>query len=485
MSDNTNIRQATLRGVKWTAINAFSNKFVTFFLGVILARLLSPSDYGVVGMTAVFFAFAGVLIDSGLCTSLVRKKEITDIDSSTIFYFNIVVSFILFLLFCVFSSQIANFLGQPVLTNIVKVSAFSMFVGSFGSVQWSLCTKDVNFKTPALIRFPVNVGAGLIGVALAYCGLGPWAIVLQNFTAVLASTIAIWCVSRWRPKITFSFAILKQHIKFGGNLALNSIMDRFTLEGMGMLIGKFYTPAQLGYYTKGQDTSQIPTTLFYGTVAGVMFPVMSKMQDDRERLMAATRKAIRVLSLIIFFVMFLLIAVARPLVLFLYAERWEPAVVYLQIFCLTYMWLHIHGTNWNLLIVSGHTDIGLKKQIVVQITNFLYIACALPFGPLWMCIATAWSSVSTYFINSYIANKLFDYGFWKQGRDFFPYMLKAAIACTPAFFVSYLDLPNLLLIIIGASMSSVIYFGYLYLKHDENLFEFISLTPLKNYVHVK
>ena len=476
------IRRGTLQGVKWTSISAFASRGVSFLLGIILARLLMPSDYGVVGMVAILFAISEILIDGGMGAALIREKEATDEDTSTVFYFNIAVSIICGIVLCIASSAIARFFRTPALESIVKVTALSMVIGSFGSVQWVLCTREVDFRTPALIRLPVQLVTGIVAVCLAYQGFGPWAIVLQSLISTLLSTIAIWIVSRWRPKLVFSVKSVKKFLGFGGNLVVNSVLDKFYNEGVGMVIGKYHSPSDLGYYSKGQGTSQLPSTFIFNLVGSVLFPVLSKVQDDDERLIRVYRKFMRILSMVIFFGMFLMIALARPITIFLYSEKWIPAIIYMQIFAFRYMIYHIHALNWNLLMVKGRSDLALKKEIINKTINFSLMLAAVSFSPVYIATATAVASVLNIFVNTIVADRLLGFGFKKQCADFMPYMIYAVLATIPALLLTRCFNYPLVSILLGAACSFLLYFGWLFLIKDESLYELIRLLPCKNWM---
>ncbi len=475
------VRHGTLHGVKWTAFNSLANRAVSLMLGIVLARLLSPSDYGTVGMAAIFFAISGILIDSGLCAALIRKQETTDEDTSTIFFFNIAASTLFALLICAFPGTIADFFHAPILKDIVKVSALTMVVGSFGGVQWALCSKAVDFKTPALIHLPVQIVTGLIAVFLAYKGFGPWALVYQNLLSTVLSTVSIWCVSKWRPKLIFSMKSFRELFGFSGNLAINSVLDTFYNEGVGMVIGKFYSPAELGYYSKGQSTAQLPSTFIFNIVGRVLLPVLSKVQDDDERLMRVYRRLMRMLSLVIFFTMFLMVALARPITIFLYSRKWAPAIIFMQVFGFRYMMFHVHALNWNLLLVKGRSDWALKKEIFNKTINFTLLFSAVAFGPIYIAAACAAASILNIGVNTWVAGRLFDFGFRKQCSDFLPYFLLSAASCVPAFILAQTEIAPILAIFAGGMVSLVLYFGYLFLRKDENLLELLQLTPLRKY----
>lgn len=478
----SNIKSETIHGVKWTAINTFANTGFGFLLGIVLARLLTPGDYGTVGMMGIFLAIANVLVDSGFSTALIRKKDATIEDESTVFYFNIVASAICSIIICVFSPQIAAYLNMPIIENMIKVAALTMFIGSFGAVHFVLMTKAVDFKTPALIKFPISVLNGFMSIIMAYMGYGPWALIVPGVASAVLTVVVVWHVSPWRPKFIFSFRVIKDFLGFSGNLVANSIMDMFFNQGIGMLIGKYYSPVQLGYYAKGSSTAQMPSMLIYNQVAGVTFPVLSKVQDNEEQLLNVYSRLMRIMSMVVFFAMFLLVAISKYLVLFLYTDKWLPAVIFLQLFCLKYMLYHINGINWNFLLVKGRSDWAFRKEIINKTIKVILIFIGLSISPVGLCVALIISSVWDVFINTFLTGRLFSYSMRKQFTDFMPYMVLAALCCAPAYALSFLDMIPALALVIQILLSTVLYFGYLYIRRDPDFKELVQLTPLKKYI---
>ena len=483
MSD---LKTETLHGVKWSAIGRFANTGISFGFGIVLARLLSPSDFGVMGMIAIFFAIAGIFIDSGFGTALVQKKTVTDEDMSTMFYFNVGMALFFYILLFFSSPWIAEFLDTPILKDIIRVTGLSMVIGALGGVQYNMLTRQVNFKVPAIISLICNLSSGCVGIIMAYKGLGVWALVVQGLLSTIVNVVCVWLYSSWRPVPKFSVASFKEMASFGGNLTFNAILDKIYNEGTGFLIGKFYKPAQLGYYSKGQGTASLPSTFLSDVVSGVLLPVLSKIQDDDDALLRAYSKFMRIMSLVIFFGIMLLVALARPLTIFLYSDKWIPAIIFVQIFCLRYMFYHINRVNWDLLLVKKRTDLCLKKEMVNKIFNFGFLAIAIPFGVQAIAWAGVAASVFNILVNTYVTGKVFPYGFKSQFMDFMPYLVKAAIACAPVYLLSSSDILSPFLTLMVGSIGSVLIYGsYLYLTKDENFFTLVQLTPLKKYITIK
>lgn len=478
------IKSDTLHGVKWSGLSNVSNTIVNFLLGIILARLLDPSDYGVVGMTAIFFAIAGIFVDGGLAAALVRKKDLSQKDCSTVFFFNLATSTFFYIILFIGSPYIAVFLKAPILKEVIRVSALTMIIGSFGSIHFVLLTKKINFKPSAILNVSLNILNGIIGIILAYNGFGVWALVIPNVVCSIIRTVSIWFISTWRPSMIFSFKSFKEMFAFGGNLVVNAIFDKLYNEGTSMVIGRFYTPQMLGYYSKGMSTAQLPSISLFSIVGSVTYPVLSKIQDDNDTLTYVYGRYIRILSMVSFFVIILLAALAHPYISFLYSDKWEAAAIFLQLFCFRYLLYHIHAVNWSLLLVKGRSDIALKKEVINKTIRFILLACSIPFGVIAICISQIIGSIIDLMVNTYYANKVCGMGLIKQASDFMPYLIISAIACLPAYGLTFININNIFTLLIGGTLSCILYWGYLWIKKDESLLSLIELTPLKKYIRI-
>ena len=249
-----------------------------------------------------------------------------------------------------------------------------------------------------------------------------------------------------------------------------------------MVIGRFYTPQTLGYYNKGQRNAFLPSQLLSRVVSGVSLPILSKIQDDNEKLVQIYSKYIRMMSMVVFFVTILLLAIARPFTLFLYSERWEPAIIFMQLFCIRYMLFHIHALNWNLLLVKGRTDIALKKELINKSIRFTLLISSIPFGVMVICLAQIVGTISDLFVNTYFAGKVCGMGFKQQASDFVPYMFLAMAACLPAFLLSFSEWNALISLVVGAFVAIILYWGFLWWRKDECLFALIEMVPLKKWM---
>ena len=463
------IRHQMLSGVKWTFIEKYSMKLVTFIMGLIMARLLTPSDYGLVGMIGVFTAVAGTFIDSGFGNALIRKIDRTEEDLNTVFYFNIAMSVIIYILLFFAAPWVADFYNEPILKDVMRVITVNMVLGSFNSVQGALFTANINFKALAKCSLTSSIVSGVAGICMAYYGFGVWSLVYQGMIGTVINSVCLWALSSWRPKLMYSWKSFRELFSYGSKLLASSLLHTIYSKLSSLFIGKFYPPKMLGYYDRGWSLSSLPADATIGVVGRVTFPVFARLQNDDSRLIAAYRKYVCLTSLVVFFVMFLLIAVAHPLVLVLLSEKWMPAVIYCQVFSLGMMFNHINSINLNLLMVKGRSDLFLRLEVVKKLISVLLLLAAVPLGVLAICISGAAYAQIAIVINTYYTGKLFGLGYWAQYRDFGRYVLYSAAACLPAFLLSYSPLSPWLVLPTGAVVAAGLYYLILRVQRDRYL----------------
>ncbi len=452
------LKDKAISGVKWNAIGRFSTQGVNFLIGLILARLLSPSDYGVVGMVGIFFAIAQTFIDSGFGSALIRKNDCTDTDYSTAFYFNIVVGLVCCILLCIASPFIADFFNTPILKDLVKVMSLNMLISSFAIVHGAKLTHSIDFKSQSLVNVVTATVSGGCGILMAYKGLGVWSLVLQNIIGSILRFILLIIITKWYPRRIFSMDSFKELFGFGGKILIASLLHTIYANMTTMLIGKFYSAKDLGYYSRGETLATYPSSSLTGILQSVTYPVLSKIQDDDKHLISSYRKLISMTSLVIFFGMFLLAALAKPLIVTLLTDKWLDAVIYLQVFCFAYMFDHICALNLNILYVKGYSNLVLKLEVVKKTISISMIVAAIPFGVLAICIARALYSQIAILINTYYTGKLFDLGYVKQVKDFSKYLICAFIAIVPSFLLTYVNIHSILQLILGGVSALFIYF---------------------------
>ena len=463
--------------MKWSAIGRFSTQGVGFVIGLILARLLSPSDYGIVGMIGIFIAIAQSFIDSGFSSALIRKNDRTEVDYSTAFYFNIIIGIASYGLLFLLAPLIADFFSTPILKDVVRVVSINLFLNSLTIVQTAKLTVALDFKAQAKVSLITTIISGVIGIAFAYNGYGVWALVYQSVASSLLRVILLWVITKWIPLLTFSNNSFKSLFSFGGKILVSGLLHTIYMNFITLVIGKFYTPKDLGFYSRGESLASLPSTNITSILQSVTYPILSKLQDDDGRLIAVYRKYIAMSSMIIFFGMCLLAALAKPIVLFILTEKWAEAIIYLQIFCFALMFDHLCQLNLNILYVKGRSDLVLRLEIIKKVISISMIICAIPFGVLAICIARALYSQIAVYINTYYTGKIFGLGYIAQVKDFGGYFIGSLISVMPAYLLSLTALPNIVIIIIGSAIACAIYWSLF--KSDEKFKEIISIVKSK------
>ena len=424
------LQNKTLKGMIWNFTESFSLQGVQFFIGILMARVLSPSDYGMIGMLAVFIAVSQSFIDSGFTKALIRKVNRTDLDFSTVFYFNIVISFIFYILLFFLAPYISTFYKTPILEKLIKVVAIPLVINSLFAIQQTRFLIEMDFKTQAKISFLSSVVTGISGIILAYRGFGVWALAYSGVIGAIVRASLYWMNSRWIPKWNFSMKSLQEMFFFGSNLLVSGLLDTIYKNIYPIVIGKKFASIDLGYYSRADGYSQLPATTIAGIMGRVTFPMLCQINNDNERLRRVYRQMIRLSAFIVFPLMIGLAILARPLILVMITDKWEPSIIMLQILCLALMWYPIHGLNLNLLQVKGRSDLFLRLEVLKKILGVLILCISSPFGIIYMCIGQVVSSLLCLIINTYYTGVLIHVGLWCQMRDLFPilcYCLMMAI----------------------------------------------------------
>ncbi len=415
------LKLKTKKSLYWSFLNQFANYGIQFAIGIVMARLLSPADYGITALPAVFMAVAGIFVDGGgFGSALVRKPEITEKDLATSFYYSIVVGLFCYLSLFFASPWIAAFYNAPILKDIMKVTAIGFLIGPLNTPQTIILKRRLDFKTPTKVNITCRILSGIVGLTLAFIGYGVWALVLSSLFSSIVSLILNWWVVRWYPKTSWSKESFKYLWNYGNKMMGAQLLNTLYNNITPVIIGKFFSPALLGVYNRAQGYAALPSNNISGAISSVTFPVISKIQDDPERLERAYRKMLRTAAFIIFPLMMVLSALARPLIIVMITEKWEACILLLQIICFNKMWWPIHAMNVNLLLVKGRTDLFLRLEIIKKVLGLCILCSTLPFGIVAFCVGGVISSVICLFINTYYTGKLIKVGFWVQMKDIIP-----------------------------------------------------------------
>lgn len=452
------LKQKTTKGFFWSSVERFSNQGVQFFFSIILARLLSPSDYGIVAMVVIFFAIAQTFVDSGFSNAIVRKKDRTESDLSTCFYFNILVGFVFYILLFLCSPFIAEFYGQPILSPIVKISGLNVLINSLCIVQQAQFTIRIDFKTQAKVTLTSTVISGILGILLAYLGYGVWALVWQGVTGAFMRMILFWIFSKWRPRESFSKDSFHYLFGYGSKLLASGLLDTTYNNIYPIVIGKFYSPAQLGNFSRAQGWASLPSSNITGILQRVTFPVLTEMQDDNERLATNYRKLLRLSAFVVFPLMMLLAAIASPLVRVVITSKWDACVPYLQIICFAKMWYPIHAINLNLLQVKGRSDLFLRLEIIKKVVGVSVMCVTIPLGVTAMCFGMVFTSINALIINTYYAGKLIKVGYFTQMRDLLPIVFISLLMGACAYASTWLFSTEWIKLFVAVVIGGITYF---------------------------
>lgn len=467
------LKQQTKKGIYWTFFNQFANYGMNFCVGIVMARLLSPSDYGITALPAVFMAVAGILQSGGLSDALVRKTDFREEDLSTSFYYSIAMGILMYLALFFSAPWIADFYNTPVLIPLLRVTALSFLWGPLNSAQNVILKRRLDFKTPTKISLTTRVFSACVGIVLAYMGYGLWALVISGVLSSLLTVILNWFAVRWFPHTGWSKASFKYLWGYGNKImlswGLSALYDNIT----PIFVAKFYSPADLGVYNRAQGYAAMPSQQVTGVIQGVTFPVLSKMQDDNEALARNYRRMLRTTAFIVFPLMMMLSALARPLVLTLITAKWEACIILLQIICFSMMWYPIHAINLNLLMVKGRSDLFLRLEIIKKVIGVCILAITLPQGLVVFCYGTIVSSMIALVINTYYTGKLIQVGYWRQMKDLLPILMLSFLLFGTVHLTTYYISNLYLQIVCGGIAGGIVYLG------GAILFKFEELNDVK------
>lgn len=463
------LKQKTKKGLYWKFAEQFANYGMQFIIGIFMARLLSPSDYGITALPAVFFAVAGIFAEAGFGTAMVRKPELKEEDLSTAFYYSTFVGILVYILLFIIAPWIANFYNIPVLKPLIRVSALGFIYGPMGTPQSIILQRRLDFKTPAKISVVCKIIAGIIGISMAFYGYGVWSLTISGMLAGIVGLCINIYVVRWYPKKGWSNESFKYLWGYGNKLMGSQLIDRIYSNIAPIIIGKFYSTADLGVYNRAIGYAKLPSENATNVLQSVTFPIMSKMQEDNEFLAHNYRRILKVSAFVIFPIMMLLAGLARPIILLMITAKWEACIILLQIICFSMMWFPIHAINLNLLKVKGRSDWFLKLEVIKKIYAILIMCVTLPFGLTFFCLGNALSSFVFVFINTYYTKKLINCGFKTQMKD----LSLTYILSLMTFLISWGTthvFPNFWLqLIIGGFAGITFYLGMAYMFKMEQI----------------
>lgn len=429
MSDS--IKEKAIRGVGWSALDSMLSYGMTFLIGVILARLLAPEDYGLIGLVGIFTAICNCFINAGFSSALIRKKDASPDDYNTVFICNLTVSVIMYFIIFLMAPLIADYFERSELIKLTRVSSVGMIIGALGLVQSTRLTKRIDFKTQTKITILSTFIQGCVGISLAFLGYGVWALVWQGLTATFLRTLLLCVFNHWVPKLHFSLKSFKELFGFSSKLLVSSLIDNVWGQLYQAVIGKFYAPATLGQYTRATGYSSLFSSNLTSVIQRVSYPVLSELQDNKERLKAGYKKIIKTTMFITFVSSLMLAAVSKPFIIVLIGEKWIQAAYFLQIICFSSMLFPLHVINLNMLQVQGRSDLFLRLEIIKKMIAIGPLLLGIFVGIYWMLIGSVFVSLICYYLNAYYSGTYVNYNMYEQVRDIFP---SFAVGLTAAVF---------------------------------------------------
>ena len=438
------LKNKTVKGVGWSFIDNLSSSGVSFLVGLVLARLLTPSEYGIMAILTIFIAVSTSIVDSGFSNALIRKTDAKRVDYNTVFLFNLVVSGLLYIVLFFAAPAISVFFKEPLLVEVMRVIGWVLVINALGIIPRTLFVKDVNFKTQTKVSLIASVSSGVLGIGMALAGMGVWSLVGQQLSRQLLNTLFLWIYSTWRPI-----------------WLLSGLLDTVFKEIYSLVIGRCYTSAQLGQYTRASQFNQIFSSNLTTVIQRVSYPVLSSIQDESDRLRDAYRKVIKSTMLVTFACMLGLAAVAKPLLIILIGEKWLPAVGFLQIICFSGMLYPLHAINLNILQVKGRSDLFLKLEIIKKIIAVGPLVLGVLLSIEYMLWGSVCTSLIAYFLNSYYSANLINYPTKEQIKDILPTFLVSFVTAAAMWSLTLLSLSNWLLLplqcLLGIILAVLIY----------------------------
>lgn len=440
-------------------VENFGNQAISFVINIFLARLLDPSDYGILTLLVIFINISRVFVQSGLNTALVQSKEVGEREYSSSFIFSLLTAFVVYIILFFSAPTLAVFFKTPQLTSVLRVLALILFPGAFSVVQYAIVSREMQFKALMVSSLLATIISGIIGLAMAYAGFAYWALVAQQLSSQIILTILLLFKLKWYPKAIFYFEGLKKLLAFGWKLLVSGVIDVVYENLRGFVIGKKYDNAALGFYNRGRQFPELVMNSVNGSIQSVLLPVLSSQQDDKGKTKDYMRKSLLLSTYFVFPLMMGLALVAKPLILVLLTDKWLPCVIFLQICCLDFALYPIHTTNLQAINAQGKSNIFLWVEIIKKTYGIVILLISI----FWFksVEAIVWggaiSSLISAYVNSAPNKKLVDYGPYEQFKDLLPNILLSIIMGVVVYFISFVSLPPILLLLIQIIVGMGVY----------------------------
>ncbi len=443
----------------WRSMERFGTQGMGFVVSIILARLLEPKDFGTVTLITVFIALAGCFVNGGFGVALIQKKEVNEQDYNSVFYLSLAVAVVLYGVLFVCAPWIADFYNEPVLVWVLRLLSLSLIVGAVNSIQNAVLNREMKFKLSFKVSMIATLASGLVGIGMAYNNCGVWALVGAALAAQVASTVVLWVIVDWRPRLMFSRAAVRHMFGFSSKMLASSLLDTLFTNLYNLIIGKLFNPTVLGYYSRGQSIPNLVMSSVQGTISGVIFPALSSCQHDKVRVKEIVRRMIKTTCFLVFPMMFGLAAVAKPLVLILLTDKWLPCVPYLQLSCITFAFYPLHIANLQAIMALGRSDIFLVLEFIKKTVVIIIILGTFKFGIMAMVVGQAAGSLVCVAVNAWPNHRLLDYSLLQQTGDVLPALWLAAGAGVLVWGLSWLVADSYVLLGVQIVLGATVYFA--------------------------
>jgi len=477
---NTNGTQSltdrTTKGMFWSTVERFVTQGSNLLIGIVLARILPPEAFGQIAMLTIFTSLASLFVDSGFGKALIQRKDKSTIDYSSVFYFNIGIGFISYLILFMTAPYIADFYKTPILSQLLRYTGLTVIINSFVVVHNAVLTEKLNFKLIAQINLAAVLISGCTAIWYAYEGRGVWALVIKNLLQYSLATILILCLAHWAPRLQFSFHSIKKLFRFGSKLLISGFIYIITGNLSSLLIGRFFHSAQLGYYTRGAQFSDTLSSTFQSIILNVSFPALATISSEHERFVSGARKMINMGALIICPVLLLFAALAKPFVILVLTDKWLPCVPIIQLLCLARAITSIGSTNLTMLQAIGRSDLSLKIDTLKIPLHLIAIFVGVFWGIIGVAIGQVCLSLICFYLNTYYTKKLFNYGAYEQLKDLKSIFLSLGVMFLTVGAISYLLHLVWLQLFVGALLGIAVYCGMLYWQKSQELQEIVRLS---------
>ena len=476
-----NLKQKAASGMVWTALQKYSTMFIQFISGIILARLLTPYDYGCIGMLAIFMTLAEAFIDGGFGSALIQKKQPTQEDYSTIFYWNLGMAVLMYAILFVSAPAISRFYKIPLLCNVLRVQGLVLFIYAFNIVQRNQLRKKLNFKVLSIVTITTSVIALGVTIFMAFKGFGVWALVAQHLITAAIPAIVFWFFIKWRPILVFSWKSFKELFGFGFYMFLTNLLNNFSVKIQGLLIGRLYSPATMGYYSKAHSTESLASSSISSIMTQVTYPLYAEAQNNLKLLANMIRRLTMTISYVTFPLLFILLLLAKPIFILLYSERWLASIPYFQVLCIAGMGVSLTAVNTQAIAAIGKSKLMFVWTVIKRSIGIsALVGGLLLFGMKGLLVGVVFSNWFSYLVNICLVSKHIGYHFGKQIRDLIPVAATSIIAAVVSYGVGYLLHLNLYADgLVKLFVYVIIYLGWSIFFKPESYTYFLSVIPRK------